>query len=126
MRIDKDRKLFFGCRLDSALREGLGMVPAHERHYFEGKEDATPYLRIVHVANEQWIGKIVDAGVGTVEVEDLQRNVLSILRRLCPDVRVAPTGIRIFAITDEPVVDVIDDSPASEEIDLSDHRASSW
>lgn len=126
MRIDKDRKLFFGCRLDSALREALGMVPAHERHYFEAKSEETPYLRILRVANEQWIGKIVDGGVGTVEVEDLQRNVLSILRRLCPDVRVAPSGIRIFSITDEPAVDVIDDSPSTDDLDLSDTRASTW
>ena len=94
MRLDPTRKLFFGFKIDSKLREALAQATPGDRHYFA--EDS-PYLRVLNY-DEQWIGKIVDAGLAPSEVEDIQRNVISILNRIASGARHSPSLMRIFSI----------------------------
>lgn len=96
MKLERSRPLFFGCKIDTKLREALAQAKPNERRYFEDPESA--FLRICQLGEERWIGKVVDAGVGVAEVEDIQRNVISILRRIAPDVRPSTTSVKIFAI----------------------------
>jgi hypothetical protein len=95
MRLDPTRKLFFGFKIDSKLREALAQATPGDRHYFA--EDS-PYLRVLNNGDEQWIGKIVDAGLAPGEVEDIQRNVISILNRIASGARHSPSLMRIFSI----------------------------
>ncbi len=99
MKIDKQCQLFFGCKIDSKLNDALANAKPGDRRYFEDPE--SPFLRICTVGEERWIGKIVKAGHAVTDVEDVQRNVISILRRIAPDVRRAPSTVKIFAISDE-------------------------
>lgn len=96
MKLDKGCELFFGCKIDSKLREALAQAKPGDRHYFEDPD--SPFLRICQFGEERWIGKVVKAGLNVTEVEDIQRNVLSILRRIAPDVRKAVSTVKIFAI----------------------------
>jgi hypothetical protein len=95
MRLDPTRKLFFGFKIDSKLREALAQATPGDRHYFA--EDS-PYLRVLNNGDEQWIGKIVDAGLAPSEVEDIQRNVISILNRIASGARHSRSLMRIFSI----------------------------
>lgn len=110
MNIVKDSKLFFGCKIDSKLREALAQAKPGDRRYFEDPDAG--FLRICEVGEEKWIGKVVDSGVNVTEVEDIQRNVLSILRRIAPDVRKAASTVKIFPIDDTVVQPARDDSGA--------------
>ena len=56
-----------------------------------------PYW-IIDTGEEKWIGKVVKAGPVVTEVDDIQRNIVSIMRRVAPGARVAPSGIRIFVL----------------------------
>ncbi len=99
MRIDKDRKLFFGYKIDSKLREALANATPGDRHYFEDAN--SDFLRICSVGEERWIGKVIKCGLTTADVEDVQRNVISILRRVAPNMRHNPNSVKIFSIAEE-------------------------
>jgi hypothetical protein len=96
MKLEKETQLFFGCKIDSKLREALAQAKPGDRRYFE--EPDSEFLRICEVGEEKWIGKVAKAGLNVTEVEDIQRNVLSILRRIAPDVRKAASTVKIFAL----------------------------
>lgn len=102
MRMDPEGKLFFGFKIDSKLREALAQATPGDRRYFE--DPNSPYLRIVPNGEDQWIGKIVDGGIAPSEVEDIQRNVVSILNRIAPGTRHSPSAMRIFCLDDSPAV----------------------
>ena len=101
MRLDQTTKLFFGMKIDSKLREALGSATPGDRHYFA--EDS-PFLRVLSAGEDQWIGKIVDPGLAPSEVEDIQRNVISILNRISPGTRFSAAAMRIFCVDDAPAV----------------------
>lgn len=103
MNLDKSCQLFFGCKIDSKLREALNQAKPGDRHYFE--EPNSEFLRICSMGeNEQWIGKVIKGGLNVTEVEDIQRNVVSILRRIATGVRISPSSVKIFVVLPEPEV----------------------
>ena len=69
---------------------------------------------------ERWIGKIIKPGPAVTEVDDIQRNVLSILRRIAPNARIPASAVKIFVLQGahaQPAV--IDDGAEGDEIDGS-------
>jgi hypothetical protein len=105
MKLDKACALFFGTKIDSKLREALSQCKPGDRKYFEGGSDE--FLRIVEVEEEKWIGKVVKGGTPITEVEDIQRNIISILRRVAPNARVPASSVKIFVLqgaTAQPAV----------------------
>ncbi|HET6611380.1 MAG TPA: hypothetical protein VFG83_05305 [Kofleriaceae bacterium] len=114
MKLQKTSQLFFGCKIDSRLRDALSRAKPGDRRYFEDPE--SPFLRVLPFGDERWIGKVIDPGVNVTEVEDIQRNVTSILRRIAPDVRQAPSSIKIFSIGAEeapPETEAAQPAPAT-------------
>ena len=102
MRLDPTGKLFFGLKIDSKMREALAQATPGDRRYFEDPD--SPYLRVLSNGDEQWIGKLVDGGIAPGEVEDIQRNVISILNRIAPAARHSPSNMRIFCVDPAPAV----------------------
>ena len=69
---------------------------------------------------ERWIGKIIKPGPAVTEVDDIQRNLLSILRRVAPNARIPASAVKIFVLQgghSSPAV--IDDEVEGEEVDGS-------
>jgi hypothetical protein len=81
MKLDKGCALFFGTKIDSKLREGLALSKPGDKKYFDGSSDE--FLRIMELGEEKdrerWIGKVIKPGPAVTEVDDIQRNILSIL-----------------------------------------------
>ncbi len=102
MRIDRKTKLFFGLKIDSKLREALAKATPGDRHYFD--DPSNEFLRILANGEEEWIGKIVEPSIAPTQVEDIQRNVISILNRIAPGGRHSAANMRIFCVdeTAEP------------------------
>lgn len=117
MKLNKTCQLFFGCKIDSKLNDALANAKPGDRRYFEDPE--SPFLRIVDVPNkdkeERWIGKVVKGGPGVTEVEDIQRNVVSILRRIAPEVRRSPSTVKIFAIDENTEPTKTDDADKQDD-----------
>ncbi len=118
MKLDKSSALFFGTKIDSKLREGLALSKPGDKKYFDGSSDE--FLRVLEIGDdkdkERWIGKIIKAGPAVTEVDDIQRNILSILRRVAPNARIPASAVKIFVLQGAAsAAQVIDDEPEGEE-----------
>ena len=120
MKLDKTCALFFGTKIDSKLREGLALSKPGDKKYFDGSSDE--FLRVIELGDdkdkERWIGKVIKAGPAVTEVDDIQRNILSILRRVAPNARIPASAVKIFVLHGAAAQpQVIDDEPEGEDAD---------
>ncbi|NVB77329.1 MAG: hypothetical protein HOV81_02955 [Kofleriaceae bacterium] len=121
MKLDKACALFFGTKIDSKLREGLALSKPGDKKYFDGSSEE--FLRVIEIGDdkdkERWIGKVIKAGPAVTEVDDIQRNILSILRRVAPNARIPASAVKIFVLQGAGVStsQVIDDEGEGEEAD---------
>lgn len=117
MKLDKSCSLFFGTKIDSKLREGLALSKPGDKKYFDGSSEE--FLRVIEIGDdkdkERWIGKVIKPGPAVTEVDDIQRNILSILRRVAPNARIPASAVKIFVLLGGTAqAQVIDDEPESE------------
>jgi len=103
MKLDKGCALFFGTKIDSKLREALSQAKQGDRKYFDGTSE--DFLRILEVDEEKWLGKVIPPGPAVTEVDDIQRNLVSIMRRVAPNARVSASSIKIFVLQGAKAVD---------------------
>lgn len=93
MELSADHALFVGFRLEGSLRHQLDAVQGPDRKYVS-REDTT-FLTIVRHGDELYVGKVVEDRLTTDRVDDVRRNVLSIVARLCPETRI-PTVLEVW------------------------------
>jgi len=121
MKLDKGCALFFGTKIDSKLREGLALSKPGDKKYFDGSSEE--FLRVIELGEdkdkERWIGKVIKAGPAVTEVDDIQRNIISILRRIAPNARIPASAVKIFVLQGSAaaVAQVLDDEPEGDEVD---------
>jgi hypothetical protein len=114
MKLDKTCSLFFATKIDSKLREGLALSKPGDKKYFDGSSE--DFLRVLEIGDEKdkerWIGKVIKPGPAVTEVDDIQRNILSILRRVAPNARIPQSAVKIFVLQGAGVLPaIIDDEP---------------
>ena len=119
MKLDKTCSLFFATKIDSKLREGLALSKPGDKKYFDGVSE--DFLRILEIGDEKdrerWIGKVIKPGPSVTEVDDIQRNVISILRRIAPNARIPASAVKIFVLQGAAATAaVIDDEDSDEEV----------
>jgi hypothetical protein len=85
VKLDDGTPLFVGFKLDGQLRRQLESISGTDRRYVS--TDDSTFLRICRLGEDDYIGKVVHDRLTTDRVNDVRRNVLSILRRLCPESR---------------------------------------
>lgn len=119
MKLDKSCALFFGTKIDSKLREGLALSKPGDKKYFDGSSEE--FLRVLEIGDEKdkerWIGKVIKGGPAVTEVDDIQRNILSILRRVAPNARIPASAVKIFVLQGGAAIAqaVIDDEAEGDE-----------
>lgn len=113
MRIDEARKLFVCLRVDNKMRDQLAQAPARDKVYFDGTDPR--YLTIIRNVEDNYIGKIIDAGTSAVAMDDLKRNLLSILTRVAPG-RHRDDAVKVYALDDgePPPLEKKDEEPPPE------------
>lgn len=85
MRVDTDRQLFVGIKIDGRMREQLERCPARDRVYFEATDGQYRYLAVLRgKAEDSYLGKLLPPGSPLGQLDDVLRNVWSILNRICP------------------------------------------
>lgn len=92
-----DQMIFVGFKADKHLCLQLESLNDSDRKYVSS--DDSGFLRSCRVGEDTYVGKIVRDGLTTSQVEDIRRNVLSIIRKLGPLVRL-PNDLKIFACTE--------------------------
>ncbi len=95
-----DQPLFIGFKVESALRQQLDTLRESDKKYVSG-EDST-FLRICRVGDDTYVGKLIHENLTTDRVEDIRRNILSILRKFGGAVRL-PTNLKILPCRTVPV-----------------------
>jgi hypothetical protein len=95
MRIVLDRKLFVGIRVDNKMRDQLEHCPPRDKLYFDGSDPR--YLQVLRSVEDSYIGKLVEPGTPAVSMDDLKRNILSILTRIAPG-RHREDAVKVFAV----------------------------
>lgn len=88
MKLAIGTKLFIGLKVDQKLREQLENANEMDKKYIG---DPQYLMYIEGDAGAQYIGRVLDETVSTDEIEDIARNVVSILKRVAPSVRTERT-----------------------------------
>lgn len=85
MKLDDQTAIFIGFKLDGQLRRQLDSIEGADRRYVS--RENSNFLRICQLGEDNYVGKVIVDRLTTDRVDDVRRNVLSILRRLCPESR---------------------------------------
>lgn len=85
MNLSDRQRLFIGTKMDSQVRRRLESITGTDKKYFS--RDDTTFLTICRLGEDEFVGKVIDERMTTERVDDIRRNVLSILQRLCPENR---------------------------------------
>ncbi len=94
MELSGNNPIFIGFKLDSSLRRQLESLSGPDRKYISTEEST--FLRLCTRGEDLYVGKVIEDGLKTDRVDDVRRNILSIMQRLCPEVRL-PTEMDIWA-----------------------------
>ena len=89
-----DQPIFVGFKADSSLRRLLESLSSPDKKYIS-TEDST-FLRICRVGENVYVGKLVHESLTTYRIDDVRRNVLSIMRKLVGETRL-PSHLEILA-----------------------------
>lgn len=88
-----DQPIFIGFKVDSQLREKLASLDGANSKYVSA--DGSGFLRICGAGGDLYVGKLVSDRLTTDRVEDICRNVLSIIRKLGHEARL-PKNLQIL------------------------------
>jgi hypothetical protein len=104
--------IFIGFKADHSLRQQLESLSDSDKQYVSAEDSA--FLRICRVGEDIYVGKIIRDSLTTDRVDDIRRNVLSIIRRLGRELRL-PSDLKILACSAAEV----DSLPAAGQINTS-------
>jgi hypothetical protein len=90
--------IFVGFKPDGSLRRQLESLSGPDKKYVSA--DEATFLSLCKLGDDVYVGKVIEEPLTTDRVDDVRRNVLSILRRLCPDTRL-PEQMRILSCPPE-------------------------
>jgi hypothetical protein len=111
MRIEPERKLFVGIRIDNKMRDQLHNCAPRDKQYIDGSDPN--YLFQVRAVEDSYIGKMVDPGAPAGTMEDLKRNILSILNRVAPG-RHREDSVKIYALDEGEPPPIAEKEPPPE------------
>ena len=89
-----NQPIFIGFKADYRLRQQLESLSDSDKNYISAEDSS--FLRICRVGEDIYVGKLIHESLTTDRVDDIRRNVLSIVRRLGPEVRL-PSNLEILA-----------------------------
>jgi hypothetical protein len=95
MKVDPERKLFVGLKLDAEMRRQHGDGRVAQRPAFKPGDPA--HLELMEIRGDLFMGRVLDGGLPFDELGDLERNIKSIIA-VTFSVPKPPGQLRIFAI----------------------------
>jgi len=101
LRLLDTQPVFIGFKMDSSLGRQIDALTGPDLQYVSTEN--SDFLRICMLGKDRYVGKLIHERLTTERVDDIKRNVLSILARLCPETRF-PQNLVILAcgMEDEP------------------------
>ena len=89
-----DQPIFIGFKAAGGLRQMIESLAGADKKYVSC--DDSTFLRTCQIGNDLYICKHIHDPLTTDRIEDIRRNILSILRKIGPSVRL-PASLRILA-----------------------------
>jgi hypothetical protein len=99
-KVSSERKLFLGLKLDNTMRRHLENGNAVGRPIFKPGDPAC--LDLVEEKGELYVGRVIDAGFAVEDLDDLKRNIRSIVAITFAQHRPS-SPLRLFSIEDAAV-----------------------
>ena len=93
--IEMDKRLFVGIKISKALQNELNSPAPGTEHYL--KADNVDYLQIISVGEEKLIGRYVKDGFPAAGIDDVSRNVCSIVKLINRGHHIAENYVHIYA-----------------------------
>ena len=102
--LKNEPKLFIGFKIDSLILRELRFLEESQKKYVSASESM--FLSLAKRGKENFIGKVLDEPLSTDRVDDVRRNIVSILQKLIPETRL-PEKMDILPLFEvaEPVED---------------------
>ena len=94
---DTAKGLFVGIKISPKLQTEFDSCAPDAGRYF--KENRAEYLQIVTVGEERLIGRFVKDGFPASDIDNVSRNVRSIVQLIAPRHDMAEDSIRIYVIS---------------------------
>ena len=92
--VDMDKRLFVGIRISPKLQRELDNCPREVERYF--KENNPESLQVVTLGEEKLIGRFLQDGFPVSDVENVSRNVRSIVALITQGHRLTEDSVRIY------------------------------
>lgn len=90
-----DKRLFVGIKISPKLQRELDNCARETERYF--KEDKPESLQIVTLGAEKFIGRFLQDGFPASNIDNVSRNVRSIVTLITQGYRIAEDSIQIYA-----------------------------
>ena len=94
--VDAGKRLFVGLKITTSLQNELNNPAPGTERYFKG--DDAEYLQIVSLGEEKLIGRYVKDGFPVSDIENVSRNVRSIVRLITRGRAIEEDSIHIYAL----------------------------
>jgi hypothetical protein len=94
--IEKDRRIFVGIKISTALQNELEHSAPGTKQYFDGN-DGKDYLEIVDLGEARFIGRYVKNGIPAADIGDVSRNVRSIVQLITRGRRIEERDVHIYS-----------------------------
>ncbi|MGH7827961.1 MAG: hypothetical protein ACREQ7_22640 [Candidatus Binatia bacterium] len=92
--LDTEKRLFVGIKVSNKLQIGLDSpAPGTERYF---KQDNKDYLQIIKFGEEKLIGRFIKDGFPVDDIENVSRNVRSIVRLITSGQRLDDDSVHIY------------------------------
>ncbi|HXG51763.1 MAG TPA: hypothetical protein VNN77_10195 [candidate division Zixibacteria bacterium] len=89
-----EKRLFVGIKVSSKVQSGLdNPAPGTERYFKEGNEE---YLQVITRGEEKFIGRFLKDGFPVGEIDNVSRNVRSIVSLITGGQRIDEDSVRIY------------------------------
>jgi len=89
-----DKRLFVGIKISTKLQRELDNCARGTERYF--KEDKPESLQIVTFGEDKLIGRFLDDGFPVSSIDDVSRNVRSVVTLITSGYRIPDDSIRIY------------------------------
>jgi hypothetical protein len=90
-----DKRFFVGIKISAALQRELDKCPHDAEHYF--KEKRPESLELLVLGGDRFMGRFLPDGFPVADLENVSRNVRSIMNLITQGHRIAEDSVRIYA-----------------------------
>ena len=91
---ETDKRLFVGIKISTKLQHGLDSPAPGTDRYF--KENNSDFLQIITQGEEKLIGRFIKDGFPVGDLDNVSRNVRSIVRIIAGDHRLEEDAVHIY------------------------------